>query len=412
MIKKILFIMAIGALSCAASDSLLKPINDLGYGTWAVRLQSVSMHRGYEGVGGAANVGDGHSTTLGAKIDYLSPEIAYLSGGFSYIYVEPIFDGGGRYGGDNNGKLLLSNGRVDVLNEFWFKYRLGALGLTNTFVKAGRQVINGEVFRADEFREKPRSLEAVTLTTKDIPNTAVTIGHALRLSNWMQNQEAWKFDDFGKDVFTAPTYNYDYETHGITWVEGVYKGITNLELAIYNAYAYDIANIAGGRAKYTLTDSTALNGYYRHENDVGRAADRKSDMAGVSIEQKVGDITLEPGYFGVYGDGLVFQETTTGINHPLGSLMMIYSGQFSGDSDTAYLKATTKIGKTSLYALYNYTWNDLLPYDGQELNFVIKQPIGDRLTVSLKVGAGYRDGKNAGDDTFATDTRLFVTYNF
>lgn len=94
--------------------------------------------------------------------------------------------------------------------------------------------------------------------------------------------------------------------------------------------------------------------------------------------------------------------------------MMIYSGQFNGESDTAYLKASTKIGKTGLYALYNYTWQEHSKnaYDGQELNIVIKQPINDRLSVSLKVGAGYRDRTDAKDDTFATDTRLFVTYNF
>lgn len=408
MIKKILFIMAIVALSCAASDSLLKPINDLGYGTWAVRLQSLSMHRGYEGVSGAANVGDGHSTTLGAKIDYLSPEIAYLSGGASYIYVEPIFDGGGRYGGSNNGKMLLSNGRVDVLNELWLKYRLGALGLTNTFVKAGRQVVNGEVFCSDEFRQKPRSLEAAILTIKDIPGVALTVGHAERLSNWLDDQDKWRFKDIEE------TLGAKYATHGVSWAEAVYTGITNLEVAVYDAYAYDIANIAGSRVKYTLTDTTALNGYYRHESDVGKGVERSSDMYGLSVQQKVSDVTLEPGVLSIRGDNLLFQETTTGINHPLGSSMMIYSGQFNGESDTAYLKASTKIGKTGLYALYNYTWQEHSKnaYDGQELNIVIKQPINDRLSVSLKVGAGYRDRTDAKDDTFATDTRLFVTYNF
>jgi hypothetical protein len=400
MIKKILFILAIAALSYAASDSLLKPINDLGYGTWAVRLQSLSMHRGYEGVG------DGHSTTLGAKIDYLSPEIAYLSGGFSYIYVEPIFDGGGRYGGDNNGKLLLSNGRVNLFNEAWAKYSFGEIGLTNTCVKAGRQVVNGEVFRADEFRQKPRSLEAVALTTKDIPHTALTVGHAWRLSNWMDNQESWKFNDIRETLRAA------YSTHGITWAEAVNTSITNLEIAVYDAYAHDIANIAGGRVKYTLTDTTAINGYYRHETAVGKGADRRSDMIGASVQQKIGGVTLEPGVLSISGNGLLFEETTTGINHPLGSSMMIYSGQFNGGADTYYLKATTKIGKTGLYLLYNYTTHDTTPFEGQELNVVISQPLSDRLTVALKSGVGYLDYNDGRDNTFATDTRLFVTYNF
>jgi hypothetical protein len=361
------------------------------------------MYRDFENNGA---LGNAYSTTLGLQLGYESPELAGFSFGAVYSYVEPV-DATDQ---SNNGKTLISNGRVNLFNEAWVKYRLESLGLTNTWIKAGRQVINGEVFRADEFRQKPRSLEAVTLTTKDIPNTALTVGHAWRLSNWIDDAEKWKFNDFGKDVFGAANCNYD--THGVTWAEAVNTSITNLEIAAYDAYAHDIANIAGGRAKYKLTDTTAANGYYRHESDVGKGADRRSDMAGVSVEQKVGGVTLEPGYFGVYGDDLLFQETTTGINHPLGSLMMIYTGQFAGDSDTAYLKATTKIGKTKLYALYTYTWNDLLPYDGQELNGVVTQPICDRLTVALKVGAGYRDRKDGTDNTFATDTRLFVTYNF
>lgn len=398
MIKKTAFILACAALSCAASDSLLKPVNDLGYGTWTARVQALSMYRDYEN-----NIPDNaYATTLGLRLGYTTPELAGFSAGAVWDYVEPV-DATDQ---SDNGKTLISNGRVNLLTEAWIQYRLESLGLSNTFVKAGRQVINGEVFRADEFRQKPRSLEAVTLTTKDIPHTALTVGHAWRLSNWIDDAEKWKFNDIS-EVLGAK-----YDTHGVSWAEGVYTGITNLEVAAYDAYAYDIANIAGGRAKYKLTGTTAVNGYYRHESDVGKGADRSSDMAGVSVEQKVGSVTLEPGYFGVYGDDLLFQETTTGINHPLGSLMMIYTGQFAGDSDTAYLKATTKIGKTKLYALYTYTWNDLLPYDGQELNGVVTQPIGDRLSIALKVGAGYRDYDSGTENTFATDTRLFVTYNF
>jgi hypothetical protein len=396
--KKIIFILASIALSCAASDSLLKPVNDLGYGTWAARLQSLSMYRDFEN----NNPGNAYSTTLGLQLGYESPELAGFSFGAVYSYAEPV-DASEQ---SDNGKTLLSNGRVNLFNEAWVKYRLENLGLTNTWVKAGRQVINGEVFRADEFRQKPRSLEAVALTTKDIPHTSLTVGHAWRLSNWLDNQESWKFNDLNEVLGVG------YSTHGITWAEAVNTSITNLEIAGYDAYAHDIANIAGGRVKYTLTDTTAVNGYYRHETDVGKGADRRSDMIGGSVQQKVGGVTLEPGVFSISGDGLLFQETTTGINHPLGYSMMLYSGQFNGGADTYYLKATTKIGKTGLYLLYNYTTHDTTPYEGQELNVVISQPLSDRLTVALKSGVGYRDLKDGTDNTFATDTRLFVTYNF
>jgi len=87
---------------------------------------------------------------------------------------------------------------------------------------------------------------------------------------------------------------------------------------------------------------------------------------------------------------------------------------FAGGADTVYLKVATKINKTALYVLYNYTWQDnpLNNYDGQELNFVVKQPIIENLSVALKVGVGSREAKNGGNDTTATDTRLFLTYTF
>jgi len=403
MVKKMTILVCAGALSCSAADSLLKPVNDLQYGTWAARVQALSMYRDYENY----NLGpdNAYSTTLGFQLGYESPELAGLSFGGVYSYAEPL----DASEDSSNGHKLVANGRINLLNEGWAKYRMESLGLTNTWAKAGRQVINGEVFRADEYRQKPRSLEAATLTTKDVPDTSLTVGQAWRLSNWIDDAEKWKFHEFGKDVFGA---GYNYDTHGVTWAEGEYKGITNLQVAAYNAYAYDVANVAGGRAKYAFTDTTAINGYYRHENDVGRALNRDADMLATSLEQKVGSVTLEPGIFSVIGDDLVFEEATTGINHPLGSSMMMYSGQFKGDSDTYYLKATTKIGKTGLYTLYNYTVHDEIPYDGQELNFMVKQPIGDRLVLAFKVGAGYRERDDNQDDTFASDVRASVTYTF
>lgn len=406
MMKKMLLFVSLAALcSGGFAESLLKPVNDLGYGTWNARLQTLSMYRDYEN----GTPGNAYSTTAGLLLGYTTPELAGFSAGMSWIYVEPVDSSRD----SNNGKIRLQNGRVNILNEAWFKYRFESIDLTNTFIKVGRQVINGEVLRSDEIRQKPRSVEAVQLTTKDISGLALTFGHAWRLSNVLDDESGWKFNDFNKVL--TPTQKYN--SRGLSWGEAVFTGITNLEVAVYEAYVHDIANLAGTRVRYAITDKTALLGYYRHENSVQTAesvAPFDSDMYSLAFEQKVGKVTLEPGWFSVHGDNLVFHEMTTGLNHPLGNSLMVYSGHFNGGSDSAYLKATTKIGKTSLYMLYNYTWQDhsRTAYDGQELNFVVKQPITDSLSVSVKAGAGYRDSKSAADDTVATDARLFVTYNF
>jgi len=397
--KRIILIFAFAALNCAA-DRLLDPVNELGYGTVTLQAQALSMYRDYE------DLGNGYSTTLGWKLDLLSQEWEGLSAGLSLIHVDVLHAAGGRYGSD--GEALLSNGNVNELNEAWLRYTLGTLGLSNTFVKVGRQVLNGEVFRADAFRQKPRAFEAAIFVTKDIPDTVLTVGHVERISNVWDNETAWKFKEIEEVLLPGSGRN---PTRGVTWIEGAYTGITNLEIAAYDAYAHDIANIAGGRAQYALSDDTSIQGYYRHETDVGKGTPHSSDMIGWSVQQKMGNVTLEPGFLSVDGDTLLFSEAGTGIHHPLGSSMMIYAQPFDGGADTAYLKTVTKINQTTLYVLYNYTWSPTLPYDGQELNVVVKQPIGDQLTVALKIGLGYHDVEN-GEDSTATDTRLFVTYHF
>lgn len=406
MMKKTLLSVSLAAwCSAGFSESLLKPVNDAGYGAWNARLQTLSMYRDYEN----ANPGNAYSTTAGLLIGYTSPEAAGFSFGATGIYAEPL----DASKDSNNGKTRVQNGRVNILNEAWLKYCFENLGLTNTFIKAGRQVINGELFRADEIRQKPRSVEAVQLTVKEIPGLALTFGHAFRLSNVLDDEDGWNFNDFDEVLMPGRGYH----SRGVSWGEAVFTGVTNLEVAVYEAYVHDIANVTGGRARYALTDKTALLGYFQHANSIQSAeaaAPFNSDMFSAALEQKACGITFESGWFSVHGGGMVFHEMTTGLNHPLGNSLMVYPGHFNGGSDSVYLKATTKIGKTGLYMLYNYTWQDhsRTAYDGQEINVVIKQPVGEHLSVAVKCGAGYRDGKRGGDDTAATDARLFLTYDF
>jgi hypothetical protein len=390
----------------AGAESLFQPVNDAGYGTVSAKLRSVNMYRDFEN----ATPDNAWSSTLGLELGYVSPEIAGFSAGGSYLYAEPV----SASDDSNHGKKLLSNGRADLFNEAWLQYRMEQFGWKKTTIKAGRQIVNGEIFRADESRQKARSLEGVVLTSKDwLPSTTLTVGHAWRLSNIWDNKDDWTFKDFDK-VLGIPA---GADSCGTTWAEAVYTGITNLEIAVYDAYVHDIANVAGGRVKYSLSDETALVGYYRHENSVqtiDRMAPFESDMVSLGVQQKVGTVDLEAGYFGVFGDGMLFDEYSTGLNHPLGSSLMIYSGIFDGNSDTVYLKATAKVGKTSLYMLYDYTWHDhnTTAYDGQEINFVAKRPFGEHLSAAVKCGAGYREGAGGASDTLATDTRLFLTYTF
>lgn len=398
------------AASLASAGSIIEQFNELGYGTLSGRLQTLSMYRDYD------NGNNNHSTTLGIKLDYLSPEKEGWTAGASYVgagVLDSMYDNE-PYPGDR----LIQNGRVNVLNEAFLNYNMAAFDLTNTTVTAGRRINNGEVFRADDFRQKSRSITAIQAESKDVENFCFAGGHAFRLSNWLDTDthptlSSWKFQDFG-EVFNTP-----YDTDGVTWGETSYTGVENLEIAVFDAIAWDVANLLGARAKWDISEETALLAYLRTERDVGRAAGHDANAFGLSAVQKLDKVTLEGGYFGVYGDTLRFQELTTGINHALGSSMMLFSGQFVGDANTLYAKAVTKLEKTktTLYGLYNITFHDQSQTglrSGQEVNVVVKQPIPklDNLTVALKVGMGYHDGVSGNDNIFGTDTRLFVTYMF
>jgi hypothetical protein len=386
---------ALGALvtaSAAPEDSLFKPLNDKGWGTFSGRIQNLSMYRDIELRGTY-----GYNSTLGAVLEYTSPEFGGFDLGLAYDYAFTVFE--------DSDTSLLANDDINILNEAWLRYRFDALGLEGTQAVVGRQVINSEVFRADDYRQKARSVEAFQFTTKAIPDTTLTLGHAIRLSSWIDAGNRWEFNDFG-DVFGT-----GYDTDGLTWAEAVYTGFDGWEITVFDSYAWDVANLIGTRIQYEFCDEAKLVGYYRHENDVGRAPSRQSDAWGLSYIQKVGNFTLEPGFFSVHGANLRFQELTTGINHPLGASMIICSCQFDGGARTAYLKATTKVGKMTLYGLYNYTWHDKNRFDGQELNIVAKYPVTDCFTVCFKGGVGYRDWQGR-DDTTSVDGRLFLTYTF
>jgi hypothetical protein len=361
-------------------------------GSFSGRILYLGMYRDYD------NGNNGHATTLGIRLNYQSPSWAGFDAGFAYNYAGTLFC-------DGNTKLLC-NDDINVLNEAWLRYRFEGHGWGDTQIIAGRKINNGEVFRADNYRQKARSLESVQWISSAIPDTQLTVGHASKLSNWIDDGDRWDFNHFG-DVFGT-----GYETDGVTWAEAVYTGIRDWEVAVFNAHAWDVSHLVGTRIQYQVCDQVSLLGYYRHESDLGRAVSQRSDAYGLSIQQKRGAGFLEAGYWAVKGDKLRFQELTTGINHALGCSMMIYAGQFNGGSQTVYLKATTKIGKTDVYALYNSTWQDQGPYDGQEFNVVIKQPVSDNLSVTFKGGVGTRNGKGGVDDTIATDGRMFLTYTF
>ncbi len=374
------------------AESVLQPLNEKGYGTVSGRIQSLTMYRDFE------TLGEGANTTLGILLGYTSPEWAGFDLGGAYNYAGQIHS--------HDMTELLANDPIHLLNEGWLRYRMSALGLEETGVRGGRKISQGEVFRADDYRQKSRSLELVQLESTDLPGGQFTLGHAFRLSDWISAGDRWEFRDFGE------VFGTDYDTDGVTWAELGCSRFAGLEMALFDAYAWDVSNLLGTRVAWGPDEQDwGLVGYYRYESDVGESERRRSAVYGLAWQQQVGKVSLEPGFFSVQGDDLRFQETTTGINHPLGSSLMVYPAMFAGGADTAYLKSVTKVNKTLLYLLYGYTWHSKKAFSGQEVDVVVKQQIFEQFSVAFKGGYGSRR-LDEGGSTSALDLRMFLTYAY
>ena len=383
-----LFLSTAMSASYSVAEPITTAFNAKGYGTVFGRLQSVSMARDYDGSGNGSN------TTVGGIIGYLTPEYNGFEAGMSYNYADEIYD--------NNNTDLLSNDSINVLNEAWVRYTCPSSGGT---ISVGRKIDNGEVFRADDIRQKARSLEMVQLKYDGMENITIAAAHATKISGVFQANDAADFNDFG-GVFGAKD-----DTSGVTWLEATYTKDDKFEVALFDALAWDVTNLLGTRIKYNLSAETAILGYGRIEFDTGGAPDHNAGAFGLSLTQKVAKIDFEGGYLGIYDDGVKFDQVKTGFNHALGSSLMIWTNIWQGGSDTFYAKATTKMEKTGtvFYALCNYTDNSKTDIDGYEINVVIKQPIVDNFTATVKGGFGERDSFNGGTDQ-ASDIRLFLTY--
>lgn len=361
----------------------------MGYGTIFGRIQSTSMARDYDGSGNGSN------STLGGFIGYTTPEYNGFDAGVAYNYADEIYD--------NNNADILSNDAINVLNEAWARYTCPASGGT---ISIGRKIDNAEVFRADDIRQKSRSLEMVQLKYDGMENLKIAAAHAIKISGVFQANDAADFNDFG-GVFGG-----DEDTDGVTWLEATYTSGDKFEVALFDAMAWDVTNLLGTRVQYNLSSETAILGYGRIEFDTGGAPDHNAGAFGLSLTQKVAKVNLEGGYLGIYDDGVKFEQTTSGFNHALGSSLMIWSGIWKGGSDTFYAKATTKIEQTgtTLYALCNYTDNGKTNIDGYEINVIVKQPIIDNFVATVKGGFGERDSSTGGTDQ-GSDIRLFLTYS-
>jgi len=236
---------------------VLQPLNDLGIGEFSGRLQLFLMRRDWET---GSPDGDASSGSLALTLDYESAQAGPLSAGFQFMYVGRLFESGSldpARGAD----WTLNNGNFTILNEAYLNLSLEPLGLTDSNIRVGRQVLNLDFAPSYQIRQKEQSYEGVFATIAAGDSLRLDAGHIERFSSWGSR------DDTGNDYLeygfvevedVEKRYGVDYSTAGMQFVSLNYTGLSNTALTVYDFHGQDLYNTLGAKIDTSISWFTRL----------------------------------------------------------------------------------------------------------------------------------------------------------
>lgn len=411
-----------------ALSSPLAPLNDAGFGTFNGKLQLLAMRRHYlESQGGL----DAAAGTIALTLDWKSPDMAGFSLGVQGIACPQLFEAGSHpaiVGGTEMGQgWLVFNDAFYALNNAWLQVDFAGLGLEGTTLRVGRQPLNFDFFQPYAIRQKAQAIEGAVLETALVPNVALKIGFFGKYSSWStrdnadlpagSNDAVYSYDfETIEDSFGLP-----YSTGGVLFLTADLKFVEAVPMTVYDMMVSDVMNVIGFKASATVGSFTPKL-HVIHESDAGKYADETggkidATLLDFGVKIALGKTAVEPGYLMVKGDKPenTFQAPfrTSLTADPL---LLWMPRLFNAGANTLYVKATSKLGKLSLYGIYATTSFDDIAGNAatdSEVDAVIGYPLLDGLTATVKAGYGSRNNDPAsGPDASTIDTRLFVTWSF
>ena len=407
-------------------------LNELKLGTFSGRIQSTSMQRDESThLNDSTGGGNSHSNTLGLLLNYKSPELfeTGLSLGAQYINAQVLESGGGKAdAGKSAGakQSWLSNGQEHLLNELYIDWNLKTFGWDKSNLRVGRQVIVNDFMLSYDARHKPQAFEGVVLNLNDFEDFKISLGHVQRFSSWSSQHDSgdafnYKFKDVEDVILDGFSVGEgSFSTDGIHFVSVNYTGIENVDLTFYDYYADDLINTYGVDSYFALSDNLVLNLKYAKQRAIGELDDVlgykfESALYEAQFRFKFDKLSITPGWFHVpgYNNGnfmIPFSLDSASDYH-----LMVYANTLAAGAHNYFLEASYQFSdKTSAWFMYTYTdhTTQTVNYDGQEVNLIVSHKLTDDLKISVKLGYGFRNGKNDTVDTHKTDTRLFLTYCF
>lgn len=432
------------ALACAASvgfaESIIKPMNDKmaenNLGEFSGELRYLWMKDRFSGDASQPWNGSAYAGTASAQLNYHSDEFWGLKLGAQYIYAYTTHSDG-----EDMTQAWLANGDLNVLNELYLNYNMKALGLEKTDLRVGRQIVEStdgawqglDFLVKKDIRHKAQAIEGIVLTSQDIDNLSLSIGHIDKFSNW-----GWtpREGDGFENVEDAYLRNLGFTTgnadlsgisanKGTQFISATYTGFEGLALTVYDFYAHDIINTIGTKAVYNIADATSLKVHYVHQDSIGETdsvlqdelgEELDSDLLDLSITTRFGSMDVELGYLAVFKAG---GDTFGDFIAPFdffsvpSDQLLVYTHSFAEGAESYYVQGRGMItDNLFLLGMYTYTTHENRDFDAQEVDVILSYDITENFSIATLGAMGWRSGKGNSASGKATDFRLYASYKF
>lgn len=282
MKKTMLSMVTLSLLSSSmiAADSLESAFKE---GKVSGQIRTFWIERDYSKSSSGKYERDG--TALGGKFGFETAPLYGISAGAVFYTSNKLDDMSALTATSRDDKTLFANNgdSYTLLGQAYLQAKLG-----NTSLKIGRQQLDTPMAGSDDARMIPNLFEAAVVTNTDIKDLTVVAAHVWNeaigsFSNGYAGNKLAAQAGYGLGIGIATgsditgkftnmgTVALNKSTDGVVVVAGIYKGIPNLTLQVWDYYAFDIANILYAQADYTMNVGipVTLSGQYISEKNIG-----------------------------------------------------------------------------------------------------------------------------------------------
>ena len=159
-------------------------------------------------------------------------------------------------------------------------------------VKLGRQILNSPHADSDDIRMMPNYFNAYRIRNTDIEDLTIHAGLINKMAGWENGVDSSKF------VNISEVLGADESTDGVYFVAGIYEGIENLSLSLWNYYYDEIATIWYAELGYSHVISDDISLSFGLQYDTSTASgkellgEQSSNTFGSSMEVEFSNLGI------------------------------------------------------------------------------------------------------------------------